>query len=204
MSEELKELVRMTRDSGRTLGDLLPIYRQAISDADAKVRAFAVDSVLIRASIAHSREWETFAEQLGPADAYLRCVSWLGRTRTPLQGTLKFDRPGDDETRRETILWLIDHYPDARIHGHVEAGLNSAGDEPAFDIGKSVWLKKVIEAPENVDVLSNAARFCAFREPEIACALVLTCIKLQPRVERWRRLLVKILKERKSAIDRTR
>ena len=192
MSKELVSLVQSTRDSKRTLSDLLPMYRQAIHDADFKVREFAIDSMLVRASIAHADEWVAFVEQLQASDEYIRCVSWLGRAVVPMRGIRKVVDSADYDKRRQTLLWLIEHYPETRIHQHIEATLNCPGDEAAYDVAKSLWLKKVLESPDNVDILSNAAHFCAVREPALSREFLSACVKLEPGVRRWLRRLANL------------
>lgn len=195
MSTELRSLVEATRDSTRDLSHLLPIYRQAILDEDFKVRDFAVDSMLLRAGIAHEGEWTAFVEQLQPDDEYIRCVSWLGRYLGPMRGIENAPDSPDHEKRRQMVLWLIDHYPQTRIHQHVEGKLNHPGDEAAYDVAKSMWLKKQLEFPDKVDVLSNAAHFFRVREPLLSEEFLSACVKLEPNVQKWQRRLADLREE---------
>jgi hypothetical protein len=165
------------------------MYREAIHDADSAIRDFAVDSLLLRASISHASEWADFEKQLEPADEYVRCISWIGRTVVSLEGTSKKLGAADNEERRKTILWLIENHPETRIHQHVEARLDCPGDEAAYDTGRSLWLKKLMESPLNVDILSNAAYFLARREPPLSRYLISACTRLQPEVQKWHRQL---------------
>jgi hypothetical protein len=168
------------------------MYRRAVTDADLKLRDFAVDSMLLRASIAHLDEWAAFAERLTGADEYIRRVSWLGRNQLPFQGTLRSNDSLNQQERQKTVLWLIEHYPDAWVHQHMAATLDFPGDEAAHDVGKSSWLKNVVQSPTNVRVLSNAAHFCKVHDPVIARELLLACVRQEPEAPRWPRQLAKL------------
>jgi len=189
MSIELRDLVKATRDSRRDLIDLLPIYRQAIVDEDFKVRDFAVDSMLVRAGIADEGEWAAFVEQLQPCDEYIQRVSWLGRAFGPMRGIENVPDSAGHDKRRQTVLWLIEHYPDTRIHQRPEGKLNYPGDEAAYDMARSLWLKKVLEFTNKVDVLSHAAHFFRLREPALSRGFLSGCVKLEPNVQKWQRRL---------------
>jgi len=186
---DLKNLVHVTRDSKRSLSDLLPIYRQAILNEDCKVREFAVDSMLMRAAISDAGEWAAFEKHLQTGYEYIRSVSWLGHFLGPMRTSEEAPDPADHDKRRQTVLWLIEHYPDTRIHQRVEAALNDCGDEAAYDIGTSLWLKKMLESPDNVNILSNASHFCASRRPLLSRSFLSACVKLEPNIDKWQRRL---------------
>ncbi|RCS41543.1 hypothetical protein DTL42_23655 [Bremerella cremea] len=189
MASELKSLIEATRDSSRALPQLLPIYRQAILSDDYKVRHFAVDSMLLRAGIAHEVEWKTFVEQLLPEEEYLLYVAQLGRDHGPIQGIEIAPDSVKIERRQKLVLWLIDHYPKSRIHQRTEGHLNLPDDKVVYEVGKSMWFKKMLEFPVDVDVLANAASFLRVHDPLLCEGFLLTCIKLEPNSQIWQRRL---------------
>lgn len=197
MRDDLKALVRVTLDSAQTLNDLLPLCRQAIAENRFPAPLLAVDALLMKASRAHEREWLDFSRQLHACEEYLRCVAWLGRNAHFEQQTSQTLDPVSNERRRQTILWLIENYPESMIHQRVEATLNWPGDEAAYDIGRSTWQKKSLESPANVEILSNAASFLAVRDPRLAEQFLMTCVELEPANEMWQRQLTR-LRESKS------
>jgi hypothetical protein len=171
------------------LSHLLPLYRQAILDEDFKVRDFAVDSMLLRAGIAHEGEWTAFVEELQPDDDYIRCVSWLGRAFGPMRRIENAPDSTSHDKRRQMVLWLIERYPETRIHQRLEGKLDYPGDEAAYDIAKSMWLKKLLESPTEIAILSNAAHFLRVREPALSRGFLSACVKLEPSVQKWQRRL---------------
>ena len=185
----LLQLVKMTRDSSLNLIDFLPFYREGIQSEDFMIRDFTVDSLLLRAEVANAKEWVDFRAQLQSDEEYFRAISWLGRFFGPW-GSIKINQESlENEKRRRMILWLIQEYPESRIHQRPHGKLNNLGDEAAYDIAKSMWFKKMIEFPDKPVILSNAASFFFIKEPSLSKEFYSLCVKLEPNNKKWQKKL---------------
>jgi len=91
--------------------------------------------------------------------------------------------------RTAHCLWMVRHYPEARIAGtpfcHVERFLDRAGYRKA----SALWQKQVKLKPKDTAVLANAAHFYTTDEKRRAAALLKRLQRLEPRNPEWRESL---------------
>jgi len=99
--------------------------------------------------------------------------------------------PARPETRRERILWLIEHHPDSPLAGSVEARLfprtlDAAqaaaleGDPVGYAQATRAWLAQANRPDAAVKVLDNAAYFVAADDPALAEDLLFRARRRDP------------------------
>ena len=136
----------------------------AIEQRDRKLR---LD--LEQASTRRFSAWALGSIELPPVEALEAGVNRNPDDLEALRSLLIsywIEAPADPAKRRNRILWLIAHHPDAPLAGSVEARLFSTdlepsfpGDPAGFEQAKTMWLEMANVPNANSRRLGNAAAF---------------------------------------------
>lgn len=103
---------------------------------------------------------------------------------------------GDESTAAEAeaarlphILWIIEHHPESRLAGSIEATIFPAGTRmtgPAdYEKARELWLKTVDLHPGDARVLGNAAMFLQFSDRELSAYFFKLAMKADPANPEW-------------------
>lgn len=113
--------------------------------------------------------WTVGSSELPPAESLDAAVNRHPDDLEALRSLLVsywIEAPADLAKRRDRILWLIAHHPDAPLAGSVEARLFSTdldpsfpGDPAGFEQAKAMWLEMASVPNANIRILGNAAAF---------------------------------------------
>jgi hypothetical protein len=101
-------------------------------------------------------------------------------------------QPGEEAAkaaRRKHILWLIEHHPESPILGLAEVPIedrgNSLADPEGYQQARRLWLSQMESRKDNVQVLSNAARFFQMTDKNLTESVLLRAQALQPYNKEW-------------------
>jgi hypothetical protein len=182
----VRSLAEAMTDGNCELRAFLALFREAQRATDRFTREFALDVLLHKCANLDSDQWLQFYEYLQDDSAdveYLQRISCLGR--------LFLDRssPQRDEKRVEAIIWLIRSRPTDYCLGlpqsrHVE--------DAWYDSVESEWLAAIRRNPDDVRVLSNAARFFCIPDREKCESLYTKCADLEPDESEWQRRIQRL------------
>ena len=108
-------------------------------------------------------------------------------------GRWRVDQAEVVTTRRDYILWLIEHHPEHRLAGSWGARIFSSPRDPLHDPegyaeARRLWLMHVDRADLPVAALSNGAAFFEAEDKQQAEAFLLRAAAVEPRAEWSRRL----------------
>jgi hypothetical protein len=109
------------------------------------------------------------------------------------KGRARTDRAVVAATRREYILWLIEHHPEHRLAGTWGARIYSSPRDPFHDAeghaeARRLWLMHLDRNDLPVAALSNGAAFFEAEDTRQAAAFLLRAAEVEPRAEWSRRL----------------
>jgi beta-lactamase regulating signal transducer with metallopeptidase domain len=108
-------------------------------------------------------------------------------------GRARTDRAAVAATRREYILWLIEHHPEHRLAGTWGARIYNSPRDPFPDAeghaeARRLWLMHLDRNNLPVAALSNGAAFFEAEDTQQAEAFLLRAAEVEPRAEWSRRL----------------
>lgn len=112
---------------------------------------------------------------------------WDLESRTVLIGHY-LTHLADDEApsaRREHILWLIEHQPEAPVLG-VPIFANPVLDGRLYRRGAAIWNRHLERDPNNLAILHNASAYFLLAERELAIELLERASQIEPENPRWR------------------
>lgn len=92
--------------------------------------------------------------------------------------------PDLEQKREDHVFWLIEHHPDSALAGSPEAQIQPVGitqSSETYERAKDLWLRQVDSHPDNVNILSNAARFLALWDRKEARELLEKVLLLNPK-----------------------
>jgi hypothetical protein len=111
--------------------------------------------------------------------------------------------------REQQVFWLIENHPEAELAGSPEAGIlgfDSKEDQEAFEHAKGLWMQAIIQHPQDLRVLHNAAEFLSLSDPEAALEVLQKAMELNPNDTQTLGLLARTYETKehaeKSAQDR--
>ncbi len=91
----------------------------------------------------------------------------------------------DNTARNAHIFWLIANCPESPIAEGGYTGLDTVSDAAAYPRAKVLWLDQIAKQPQNIAILSHAARFFTLSDRELADELGARLQRLEPDNPQW-------------------
>lgn len=176
----LKEIIKITNREDVKLDDLLECYRLSIQHSCVRTRDYAINSWLLKCSVADVAEYNSAISKLNATtsdtDHFLLILAQLAR----LSGEASENR---QEVRAKLVHKLIEQDP--RLHCLSSPYCTHLGASAKSIVVK--WKKLIERFDSDVRIISNAAEFLVTCEDyNLAIDLFKRCAALEPnRSEFW-------------------